>query len=82
MYFLREGLHCAGGLLSLGGSFLSQFYYYPFLGSVLFIALLVLIKYLTVVAFDVPDKWQVLAYLPPLLLLLSVIQLGYVWLTL
>lgn len=63
-------------------SFLTQFYHFPLLGSLIFIALLVFIKQLLVAAFEIPEKWDVLAYVPPLLLLLSVTQLGYVWLTL
>lgn len=81
-YFLQDCMRFAGGLLTYTGAFLTQFYYFPALGSIVFVALLVLIQYLSVVAFDIPLKFRVLAYIPSLMLLLSVIQLGYVWLTL
>lgn len=80
--FFQECMRYAGGLLNYGGAFLTQFYHFPLLGSLIFIALLVFIKQLLVAAFEIPEKWDVLAYVPPLLLLLSVTQLGYVWLTL
>ena len=80
--FLGECMRFAGGLLTYAGSFLTQFYYFPVLGSFIFIAMLVLIRYLTVVTFDIPLKYKALAYVPSLMLLLSVTQLGYVWLTL
>lgn len=81
-YFFLDCMRFAGGLLTYSGAFLTQFYYFPVLGSIIFIALLLLIRYLSVIAFDIPIKWRVLAYVPPLMLLLSVTQLGYVWLTL
>ncbi len=81
-YFFQDAMRFAGGLLTYAGAFLTQFYYVPVLGSILFIALLVLIRYVSVIAFDIPEKYRALAYVPSFMLLLSVTQLGYVWLTL
>lgn len=80
--FFQEYMRYAGGLLNYGGVFLTQFHHFPFIGSIIFLSLLVFVKRLLEAAFEIPEKWEVLAYVPPLLLLLSVTQLGYVWLTL
>ncbi|HEX2936335.1 MAG TPA: DUF6057 family protein [Bacteroidales bacterium] len=81
-YFFHDCMRFAGGLLTYAGAFFTQFYYFPVIGSIIFIAMLLFIRYLSVIAFDIPIKYRPLAYVPALILLLSVTQLGYVWLTL
>jgi hypothetical protein len=76
--FLADNLKTAGGLLSYAGTFLTQFFYYPYLGSFLLILLLLLIQYLTIKAFEIPKQYYPLSFIPSVLLLLSVTELGYV----
>ena len=76
--FFRECMLVAGGLLSYCGCFLTQFFYYPYLGSCIFIILLLLLQYLLLKAFRIPDRWFLLSLVPPFMLLLSAVDLGYV----
>ncbi|KAA6301808.1 MAG: hypothetical protein EZS26_001971 [Candidatus Ordinivivax streblomastigis] len=77
LFFLQH-LRMAGGLLTYAGTFLTQFFYYPWLGSVLLLLLLLLIQYLTLQAFEIPKRYYPLSFIPSILLLLSVTQVGYV----
>ncbi len=72
----------AGGLLIYAGTFLTQFFHYPALGGSIFIVLLLLTQYLSLVAFHIPRKYYPLSFIPGFMLLLSITQLGYVWITL
>ncbi len=75
--FFYECMQRAGGLLTYAGCFLTQFFYYPHLGSILYIVLLLLIVILTLKAFRMPWHFYPLAFLPAFMLLLSYTQLGY-----
>jgi hypothetical protein len=76
--FFIENMKIAGGLLSYGGTFLTQFFYYPLLGSTLFILLLLLIQFVTIKAFEISKSYFSLSFIPSVLLLLSVTEVGYV----
>jgi len=78
-YYFAQCMNFAGGLLTYGGTFLTQFFYYPALGSLIFIAILFLIQYLTVIAFRIPKNFYSVSFIPSLMLLLSITQLGYIW---
>lgn len=67
-----------GGGLIWGGTFLTQFFYYPWLGGAVFIALLLVLQYLVGKAFRIPDRYFTLSFVPSALLLLALVQLGYV----
>lgn len=75
--FFWECMQRAGGLLTYGGCFLTQFFYYPQLGSILYIGLLLLIVFFTIKAFRIPWSFFPLAFLPALMLLWSYTNLGY-----
>jgi hypothetical protein len=81
LYF-SDCFRFAGGLLIYLGTFFTQFLYYPWLGSVVFILLLLAIQYLSVKAFRIPRHYFPLSFIPGLMLLLSVSDLGYVWMSL
>lgn len=81
-FYFFDCMRFAGGLLIYGGTFLTQFFYYPLLGSLIFIGLLFVIQYLSIKAFSIPKEYYPLTFIPGLMLLLSITQLGYVWLTL
>ncbi|MDD3323113.1 MAG: DUF6057 family protein [Paludibacter sp.] len=75
--FFIENMKVAGGLLTYLGTFLTQFFYYPWLGSTIFISLLLLVQFLTLKAFALPVKFYTLTFIPSFALLLSLTQLGY-----
>ena len=66
-----------GGLLAWAGAYLTQFFYYPALGSIMLIALWLAIFWLAKYAFRIADEWSFLLFIPLVALLCSDIQLGY-----
>lgn len=66
-----------GGLTLYVGSFLNQFFYYPWLGSLIYLLMLLLVSYMTAKAFGLKGRTYPLAFLPSLALLLSITELGY-----
>lgn len=76
--FLADNMQMAGGFLAYCGCFLTQFFYYPWLGSCIFIALLLAVQYILLKAFRIPDRWFLISLLPSFMLLLSAVDLGYV----
>ncbi|MDR1121575.1 MAG: DUF6057 family protein [Dysgonamonadaceae bacterium] len=76
LFFLQH-LQTAGGLLTYTGTFLTQFFHHPLLGCLLFIGLLLFVQWLTNKAFRLPKRYFSLSFIPSILLLLSVTELGY-----
>jgi len=81
-YYFTQCMNLAGGFLTYAGTFLTQFFYYPAIGSFIFIAILFFIQYLSVIAFRIPTNYYPISFIPSLMLLLSITQLGYIWLIL
>lgn len=76
--FFCENINSYGGLLSYLGLFLTQFYYYPLLGSIIFISLLLIIPLLFKKSFpNISANINSLMFVPSYMLLLSNIILGY-----
>ena len=75
--FFKEMMESPGGFLSYAGMFFTQFFYHPWLGSLIFLAFLLLIQFLTVKAFNIPARYFPLSFIPSLALLLALTQLGY-----
>ena len=75
--FFTDCMQQAGGLLVYGGAFLTQFFYYPWLGGTFLVGLLWLLQFFVVKAFWVPDRYFPLTFIPSVMLLLSAVQLGY-----
>jgi len=78
-YYFAQCMNFAGGFLTYVGTFLTQFFYHPVLGSLIFTAILFLIQYLSVIAFRIPKNFYSVSFIPGLMLLLSITQLGYIW---
>jgi len=76
MFFLKH-ISIPGGFLGYLGLFFTQFFYYPWLGSLILIFWLFVIQFLTIKAFNLHPKNISLALIPALLLLLTITQLGY-----
>ncbi|MDR1273556.1 MAG: DUF6057 family protein, partial [Odoribacteraceae bacterium] len=74
--FFVEAMGRPGGALWYAGRFLTQFFHYPWVGSLLLAALLLLIRWCTAILLA-PLRYRVLSCLPALLLLLSLLRLDY-----
>ena len=77
--FFKERMTVPGGLLSWAGTWLTQFFYDPWLGVSLLCACWLLLMGLVKRAFALTDEWMPLALVPVGLLLLTVVDMGY-WL--
>ena len=75
--FFSESLGIPGGFLGLAGSFLTQFLYYPWLGALLWVMLLLTAYQLTVRVLRIPDTYRPLALIPVALLVIANLSLGY-----
>ncbi len=76
--YFRECMSLPGGLLNWGGSFLTQFFYYPWVGSLLLISVLVGLWLVVNRCFGMPRRLFCLASVPSVLCLLYVLSPGYV----
>lgn len=75
--FVIETLRVPGGLLGLAGSFLTQFLHLPWLGSLIWVLLLIASAALTSKAFKIPERFRFLSFIPAILLIISNTSLGY-----
>lgn len=75
--FFEGNMKVAGGLLTYLGTFLTQFFFYPWIGSLIFILLLLFVQFLTLKAFALPKRYYSLTFIPSFALLLALTQLGY-----
>lgn len=75
--FLKEQLVTAGGLLVWVSAFFTQFFYYPWLGTLLLCCWWWLLMWLVLRTFRIPRRWAVLALIPTALLLLTIVDMGY-----
>ena len=75
--FWEECTRVPGGWLSWAGAYLTQFFYYPALGSAMLIAIWIVTFLLAKWSFKVPNEWSFLLFIPMAALLCSDIQLGY-----
>ena len=75
--FFHEQMVVPGGLLSWAGTYLTQYFYYPWLGTVLLCACWLLLMWVVKRAFQVADRWSALTLVPVALLLLTIVDMGY-----
>ena len=75
--FFKEQMVVPGGLLSWLGAYLTQFFYYPWMGTLLLCLLWLVLLWLVKRAFQLSDAWSVLALVPVGLLLLTIVDMGY-----
>ena len=75
--FMMDVVDHQGGWGSWIACYLTQFFYHPWLGSTILIALWALIYLLTLQLFNIKDKYSPLALILPLLLLFNVLDYGY-----
>lgn len=75
--FFDEQTVVPGGLLSWAGTWLTQFFFYPWLGTLVLCACWLLLMWLVKQAFALTDEWMPLALIPVGLLLLTIVDMGY-----
>ena len=69
--FFNEQMVVPGGLLSWMGTYLTQYFYYPWLGTVLLSLCWLLMMWFTKRAFKLSNQWSALTLVPVALLLLT-----------
>ena len=75
--YFKECLSYVGGLSVYMGSFLNEFFLYPWTGALLYTSFLVIVATITARVFKLKGWLYPLALIPSLLLLLAVTQNGY-----
>lgn len=75
--FFNEQMVVPGGLLSWAGTWLTQLFFYPWLGTLVLCASWLLLMWLVKKAFALPNEWTPLALVPVCLLLLTIVDMGY-----
>ena len=75
--FFNETMSAPAGLVSYIGAFLVQFFYFPFLGAAIYVAMLYAVYLLVKKVFDIPVRWSFLALIPVVMLLATNTQMGY-----
>ena len=66
--FFNEQMLVPGGLLSWAGTYLTQFFYYPWLGTLVLCLLWLLLMWLVKRTFRIADQWTALTLVPVALL--------------
>jgi hypothetical protein len=75
--FFKQQMVVPGGMLTYVGTFLTQFFYYPWMGVLMLIALWLLLMWMVRRAFQLPRTWALLMFVPVVLLLLTFMDMGY-----
>jgi len=75
--FMMDIVQHAGGWITWVACYLTQFFYYPWLGSTFLILLWVAIYWITIWMFRISDKFSFLALIIPSLLLYHLLDYGY-----
>jgi hypothetical protein len=75
--FFQEKMLVSGGLLVWIGTYLTQFFYYPWLGVTILAGWWLLLMWLTKRTFRLPDHGAIVTLIPVALLLLAIVDLGY-----
>lgn len=80
-FFFRQCMHYPGGFFSYIGSWLTQLLFYPFLGATVLMLLWLLTAWLTIKAFRLPREAAQFAFVVPMAMLVSVVQIDDAWLS-
>ena len=75
--FFKQQMVVPGGMLSYLGAFLTQHFYYPWVGVILLCGLWLLLMWLTKRTFNIPGQWMVVTLVPVAILLVANMSLGY-----
>ena len=75
--YFDERMLVPGGMMSYIACFFTQFLYYPMLGSLIYVALLLVVQWLTMKVFDIPARHALLALIPGALIVCCSMEIGY-----
>ena len=75
--YFDERMLVPGGLMAYVACFLTQFFYYPVLGSLIYVMLLLLVQWLAIKVFRVSVRHGLLALIPSALILCCSMEAGY-----
>ncbi len=75
--YFAERMLVPGGMMSYLACFLTQFLYYPMLGSFIYVALLLLVQWMTMKVFGIPLRHALIALIPSVLILCCSMEVGY-----
>ena len=75
--FMMNTVRYEGGWFAWVARYLTQFFYYPWLGSTILILFWVAIYWMTILMFGIKDKWSFLALIIPAILLYHLLDYGY-----
>lgn len=75
--YFDERMLVPGGLMSYMACFLTQFFYYPMLGSLIYVTLLLVVQWLTIKVFQIPARHALLALIPGVLIVCCSMEAGY-----
>ena len=80
-FFFRQCLYFPGGLLRYAGAWLTQLMYYPLLGSGVLAMLWLSTAWLTKKSFSLPRTAFPLAFIVPMAMLVSIVQMDDAWIS-
>jgi len=75
--FFKQSMVVPGGMLSYLGGYFTQYFYYPWLGTLFLCGWWLLLMWVVKRTFNIPDRWNVLALIPVAILLIANMDLGY-----
>jgi hypothetical protein len=75
--YFDERMLVPGGLMSYIACFLTQFFYYPILGSLIYVALLLVVQWLTIKVFRISARHALLALIPGVFIVCCSMEAGY-----
>lgn len=75
--FFKQQMVQPGGMLTYLGTYLTQFFYHPWMGVLILIVCWLIVMWLTKRTFKIPDKWGALVLIPVALLLVTIVDMGY-----
>ena len=75
--FFKQQMIVPGGLLTWLGTYLTEFFYYPWLGVLILICCWLLLMWMIKRVFRIPGKWALLMLVPVVLLLVTIVDMGY-----
>lgn len=75
--YFDERMLVPGGLMNYLACFLTQFFYYPMLGALIYVSLLLLVQWLVIKVFRIPARYGLIALIPSVLILCCSMEAGY-----
>lgn len=75
--FFQQCMSMPAGFITWAGCYLTQFFYHPWIGTCLLVALWALLMGISLRTFRIPLAWSVLLIIPVSILAITVFQLGY-----